>query len=171
MEKGFLIVLLAPLLSACATTPAPLATGPFADITPQAAQNQSLSGQRVRWGGSIVSTTPGQSDTCFEIVSRPLDSNARPEETDRSLGRFIACAPGFHDPAVYAKDREITVTGVLEAPVVSKIGDYDYRFPRVRAEQIYLWPKRIEYVPGYYYDPFYNPFWSPWPYRRWPYYW
>ncbi|HVO22942.1 MAG TPA: Slp family lipoprotein [Candidatus Margulisiibacteriota bacterium] len=166
------------LLSACAAPPAPLA-GSFQEITVQQAQQQDLTGQRVRWGGMIVRVTPGQNDTCFEIVSRPLDRAARPRWTDQSSGRFLACAQGFYDPAVYGAGRELTVVGTVQPSVVREIGQYDYRYPQVSVEQLYLWPQRAPnegyYAPppgtfGYpewwesYYGPYYGPY-GPWFYE------
>ncbi len=155
-------------LGACAKPPATLSGGPFAEISVLDAQTRDLTGQRVRWGGSIVVTTPEKDATCFEIVSRPLDGEARPRRTDESDGRFLACANGFFDPAVYAAGREVTVVGTLQTPTVRKIGEYEYRYPRVAAEHVFLWPKRepVEayYVSGPWPDSFWYPFWGPWPY-------
>jgi outer membrane lipoprotein len=113
--------------------------------------------------------TPRTDDTCFEIVRRPLDATARPRATDESDGRFIACATGFYDPAIYAEDRELTVVGTIVPPVSRPIGDYEYRYPRLAAEVVYLWEERAypvyapyPYGPYYgpwYYDPFWDPFW------------
>ena len=152
-------------LGACtATVPARLAQGPFANITQHMAQTENLVGQRVRWGGSIASVNPAKNETCIQVVSHPLDSAARPEDSDQTDGRFVACAPAFYDPAVYAIGREVTVVGILQIPSSGKIGKYDYLFPRVAADDIYLWPKRKIYQ-NYdpYYDPFAYPMMGPWP--------
>lgn len=153
----FLVVL---ALGACATEPpARLSGGSFAAVTPHMAQKQDLVGSRVRWGGTIASVSTHQSQTCFQVVSHPLDSSARPEGGDRTEGRFMACIAGFYDPAIYASGREVTVVGTLQVPFLGKIGEYDYRFPRVAAEAVYLWPKpepRQNYYP-----PYYDPFWYP----------
>ena len=90
--------------------------------------------------------------------------------TDRSAGRFIAVIDGFLDPALYAEDREITVSGVVEDAVTRKIGDYDYTFPRVRVNNYLLWPPRPEYdprtyPPPWYYDPWYPGYPYYYPYR------
>ena len=153
--------LMALILSACATTPpARLSGGPFSTITPSLARTRDLVGSRVRWGGTIAEVVPGKSETCFQVVGRPLDSEARPEEGDSTEGRYIACAAGFYDPAVYASGREITVTGTLESPQPGRIGEYEYRFPRVSADEVYLWPR---WEPAYY-----SPFWySPGPWGPW----
>ncbi|BBD79621.1 Slp family lipoprotein [Aerosticca soli] len=159
------------LLAACATIPKPL-EGIYPDVPLQTAQQGGASGTRVRWGGEIIQTEPGQEETCFYVLAHPLDSQARPKLDDKgnSQGRFIACRKGFYDPEVFARGREITVVGTLHGLVTKKVGQYEYAYPRVEADVVYLWPKRpvyVRYPPGYY-DPFWgDPFWGPWG----PYYW
>ena len=151
------------LVTACARPPKAL-RGDFPPITVRDAQVRSAVGERVRWGGMIVNAKPGKDVTCFEIVAKPLDGQARPIEGDETFGRFVACVPGFHDPAVYAPGREVTVVGTLAEPRTRRVGDYDYRFPVVKAETVYLWSRREERV--VYYDPWYDP-WGPFPYWGW----
>jgi outer membrane lipoprotein len=167
------------LLNGCFKPPAPLA-GTFAPISVTEARGGGLTGKRVRWGGVILSTTPGKEDTCFEILARPLNSKARPRRTDESKGRFIACAHGFYDPAVYSEGRDLTVVGTLQQPETHKIGEHEYEYPKVAAERVYLWPHRT-YSPTYYYYPgwtdwYLYPGWALWPYNYssplggpWPY--
>ena len=158
MRYHALLVALGLLASACARPPKPL-RGTFADITPADAHAKGAIGERVRWGGQIVSTKPGRDETCFEIVSKALEGEARPMNTDETLGRFIACAPGFYDPAIYAPGREVTVTGTLAEPTSHQVGEYEYRYAKVKAETVYLWPRPRERV--VYYDPWGDPFWDP----------
>jgi len=153
------------LLAGCATVPAPLAGNDFAATTPQQAVAQNASGQRVRWGGEIIKVEPRADRTCFEILSRELYDDARPKRRDRSQGRFVACKQGFLDPAEYPAGRDVTVVGAVDGTERHKVGDYDYTFARVDANEVYLWPKRADYPPGYY-DPFWgpcygDPFWGP----------
>jgi len=175
LPKNWLVIGILLILAGCATTPAPL-QGNFASITQQQAQQENHQGQRVRWGGEVIKTTPGKTETCFEILGHRLGDTGRPQTGDDNQGRFIGCAKGFYEPDVYAKGREVTVVGTLGTPVTQKIGEFDYRYPRVLIEQLYLWPKppkTYPVPPGYYspfYDPFYDPFWPGPFYRRWPYY-
>jgi outer membrane lipoprotein len=155
-------------LSACATIPKELAAGgPYSATTPQQAQTGTHEGERVRWGGVIIRTTPQTEHTCFEMMGLSLDSTAEPQSNDHSIGRFIACAKGFYEPALYVAGRTATFTGHIEGTEQQKVGDFLYSFPRLNADAVYLWPKRpnIVYVP--YYDPFWDPFW---PYYYRPYY-
>jgi outer membrane lipoprotein len=156
------------LLSACATVPQPL-QGNYATITSLNAQQSAANGTQVRWGGNIISTEPGQQSTCFYVLGRPLDDQARPvSDNNNSQGRFVACRTGFYDPEVFKPGREITVTGVIQGTMTRKVGDYDYAYPRVEANVIYLWPRR-QVMAGYPYGPgWYDPYWGPWgPWGGW----
>jgi outer membrane lipoprotein len=146
------VVLLAVVtLAACARPPRPL-QGEFPHTTVRDAQESDHTGERVRWGGTLADADVRRDETCFQVVSRPLDRRAAPRWTDETYGRFIACAPGFWDPDVYGKDREVTSVGTIEGTRVDKVGEYDYTFPVVRAEVIQLWPERPYYDDrGYYY--------------------
>jgi len=128
-------------LAACARPPANLA-GQYDRVTVQDAQTQPRQGVAVRWGGKLISTRPAKDQTCFEIASFPLDDTARPQPSDESPGRFIACTPGFYDPAVYVPGRDVTVAGALNGTMPGRVGQYDYTFPRVDATTVYLWPDR-----------------------------
>jgi outer membrane lipoprotein len=156
---------LSTLLAACATVPQPL-QGNFATVTTAGAQQGGANGTQVRWGGNIISTEPGQQSTCFYVLAHPLDNEARPvSDNTNTQGRFVACRPGFYDPEVFKPGREITVTGAVQGVVTRKVGDYDYAYPRVEANVVYLWPKRpvvvgYPYGPGWY-DPFWGPYWGP----------
>jgi outer membrane lipoprotein len=146
------------VLAACATVPAPLQGG-FAPLDPAHASEGGASGTPVRWGGTIISTEPGEQQTCFYVLSQPLDASARPREGGASMGRFVACHAGFYDPEVFTKGREITVTGTVHGTVSRKVGQYDYAYPRVEASTVYLWAPRPDIVR--YRDPFYDPWWGP----------
>lgn len=150
------------LLGACATIPQPL-TGQFANVSPNNAAIGTAN-QDVRWGGNIVKTVPGPTQTCIYALSRPLDSSARPHADGPSGGRFVACHDGFYDPEIFTKGRQITVTGALDGTLTRKVGNYDYPYPRVDADVIYLWPVRAVDRGGEFRYPYYDPFWAP---MRW----
>lgn len=155
------------LLGGCATIPKPL-VGNYAPVSTKSAQQGGAGGTKVRWGGEIIKTEPGPQQTCFFVLARPLDSQARPVRGNSGddQGRFVACRDGFYDPEVFTRGRELTVTGTLHGTVSQKVGDYDYAYPRVEADVVYLWPKRPVMVGGYGYGgyypgAFYDPFWGP----------
>ena len=139
MTRALLLLLLP--LAACMRPPQNLA-GKFEPITVPEAQASPREGLAVRWGGTLISTRPGKDQTCFELASFELDRRARPRPSDHSPGRFLACAPGFFDPAVYTPGREVTVVGALNGTTVAKVGEYEYTFPRVDAATVHLWPER-----------------------------
>lgn len=152
------------ILAGCASIPKPLA-GDYATVTSNEARGGGAGGTQVRWGGEIIKTEPGPQQTCFYLLSRPLDRQARPKigNSGENLGRFVACRDGFYDPEVFVRGRELTVTGTLHGTVSQKVGDFDYAYPRVEANVVYLWPKRpvaVNYPPGYY-DPFWGPGFGP----------
>ncbi|AXI83493.1 Slp/YeaY family lipoprotein [Xylella taiwanensis] len=163
-----LITLLA--LAACVTVPKPL-QGQFSTITPRDSVTNAQIGTLVRWGGKIIKTIPTHGQTCFEMMSRQLSPSGRPDSDtgDANDGRFIACRNGFYDPAVFEPGREVTFIGKIESYENTRIGEYDYRLPKVAADVIYLWPviREIEVVPVYPYGP-----WGPmgpwgWGHPRW----
>ena len=170
----FLTIVGALALSGCATIPQPLA-GNYAPVTLDAARSGTANAAQVRWGGEIVETQPQEQQTCFFVLAEPLDSQARPKAGGESLGRFVACKQGFYDPEVFAKGREITVTGTLNGTVQHKIGQFDYTYPKVEANNVYLWPKRPLYIQRPYdpwdrWGPWGDPFWGgwgPWGYGPW----
>ena len=130
-----LAVLLILLLAGCTAATVPT-FGPLPVIE---AQQQRVIGQRVRWGGDIVSVTARADHTCFEVVDRPLDRDARPLAGAPSDGRFYACTAGFYDPALYASG-QLTVVGCLERPTSKGLVDAGAALPRVATERLYLWP-------------------------------
>ena len=149
----------AVLLGACASQPKPL-QGEFAEITPRDATANDSTGASVRWGGRIVRTEPQANRTCFEMISTKLSAFGRPYwAADDTGGRFIACRTGFYDPAVFEVNREVTFTGRIDGYESRQVGQYDYRFPRVAADVVYLWPirERVDVVT--------RP--APWPWWGW----
>ena len=82
------LLLLVVAVAASARPPRDLG-GTFPEITVGEAQRGVGAGTRVRWGGSIVTVDVDHRDTCFDMVSRPLDRWARPQETDATQGRFL----------------------------------------------------------------------------------
>lgn len=177
MNIRILLPALASLaLAACATAPKPL-QGQFSPLTPQQtlSTDTAQATASVRWGGQIIETEPGANQTCFQVLSRPLNSMGRPmaSASDASEGRFLACRTGFYDPAVFQPGRDVTFIGRVDGQQSVKIGEYDYRLPRLAAEVVYLWPEQSIHTapPPYPHGPWgpYGP-WGPrwgWGWRGW----
>lgn len=152
-------IAVAAIASGCATQPRPL-QGEYAQITPRQAVERDATGAVVRWGGRIVDVEPQPNRTCFHMISTRLDAYGRPYwASDDVGGRFVACRTGFYDPAVFEKNREVTFTGRVDGYENRRIGQYDYRLPRVNADVVYLWPvrERVDVVT--------RP--APWPWWGW----
>jgi len=157
-------------LAGCATT-APEAIRENPPGNPSVAEVRTspdrFAGERVRWGGTIANVENRQRQTWIEIVARELDNRGRPTDGDTSYGRFIARLDGFVDPAIYSKDREITVVGNLAKALTRNIGKHPYRFPVVDVATHHLWAREQAARP-YYYDPFWYDPWYPYYYRPYP---
>jgi len=150
------------LAAGCATVPEPLA-GDFTDLYPEQAGEKSI-GTVVRWGGTIVDARPGREETCIEVLARELDHQSRPVDEDRAKGRFLACRDGLQDPVVFASGRDLTVVGRLAGFVDGRIGEFEYTYPRIDADTLFLWAEQPDFV--YYADPWlYDPWWH---YGRYP---
>lgn len=168
MTRTLLLLTAAATLTACATPPKPL-RGDFTPVAPGQIASAQRAGDVVRWGGRIVAVEPSPEQTCFEILGRDLSGSARPvRDADHSQGRFIACRAGFYDPAIFTTERDVTITGRIVDFQTRRIGEYDYRYPQVAAEVIYLWPQQAQ-ERLYYADPFWPGYagWG-WGYRHPP---
>ena len=168
MRNGICLVALL-LLTACVSVPEQI-QGTYADLTPARVDADSF-GRDVRWGGVLIDARNEPNRTCFEVLSRDLDSYLRPRIEDQTGGRFIACKPGFYDPEVFAHGREVTMTGRVSAIEVREVDDFSYRYPVIEVDGLVLWEVRDEVVvinypygpPGY---PYYwqSPYWGYYPY-------
>lgn len=162
-----LAILTGLLFSACTSIPEQL-NGEYTSLNPENATEKDI-GTPVRWGGVILETRPEANHTCFEILAKQLQKSMRPTNADQSGGRFVACKPGFYDPEVFEKGREVTATGKLIHIDIRKVGEYDYHFPVLDIEFLSLWPKRQNrihygaYRPYYWHYPYYGR------YYRYPY--
>ena len=158
------------LVAGCASIPEPLDGNYSEEFYPNQATDRSL-GANVRWGGVIVETRPEQDQTCIEILAQALDSRAHPRRSDDDFGRFITCKNEFIDPEIFVNGREVTTAGRLSGFRQGKVGEFDYEYPVVNADAIYLWPERVLDDVGYYPYPYHRGFW-PYYYgwRYYPYY-
>jgi len=67
--------------------------------------------ERVVLGGYILETVNEPDGTRLTLLQAPLDSRHKPKSQDLSQGRFVVETREFLDPAIYAKDRKVTVGG------------------------------------------------------------
>ena len=159
-----LLALLAALVVGACATPEAL-RGDYPEVTPRdagagaASETAAQSPGRVRWGGMILSLKNEQDRTCFEVLGKALNRNARPTLGDSNVGRFLACTDQYKDPAEFEPGRDITIVGSVDGAETRNVGDYAYRYPKVEAETLYLWPEQDAARTYYYaYDPFPYPY-------------
>ena len=164
--RFLLIPLLAMTLASCTTVPEQL-QGEYPDIEPTSVSPGAF-GTRVRWGGVILGSAHENGQTCLEILSRTLDKYLRPANEDYTAGRYIACKPGFQDPVVFARGREVTTIGQIRNIRVRELEGFPYNYPVLDTDTLVLWEKRRKVVVyrGYH-DPFYYRY--PWGYPYWGY--
>jgi len=162
------VCILSGWLSACAThIPEAIKKPPAENLSLQQVQKfpDKHRGKLIRWGGSIISSQNREAQTELNILAQVLDKDGEPQQGDQSYGRFIAVVKGFLDPAIYSKGRAITVSGRFESLEKRKIDQFDYFYPIINAEHIFLWdvPEKYDYYHyPYWYDPwypYYNPYW------------
>jgi outer membrane lipoprotein len=168
------LILIISLTGCASDIPPEIKTAPQNSPTVSMARADSgrFVGDLVRWGGVIAKVENRQNQTWIEIVARELDSSGRPRDGDFSPGRFIAVLPGFLDPAVYAKARAITVSGILEGSINQLIGQHSYSYLKVLADSHVLWkpiPRNNSYNYGYPYSGSYM-WYRPGPYRHYHHY-
>jgi outer membrane lipoprotein len=134
---------------------------------------EAFKGESIIWGGVIIETITRSDDTLMIVRQADLDFQKQPKDLDKSAGRFIIRYRGFLDPAIYSKDREVTVVGTIAGKEERPVGEHRYMYPVIDILDLHLWEKRIE--APYYYDPWYgDPFlypWRPYPWYRHPYWW
>ena len=163
VRRGLFLILVSALVAGCASQPFPetvmSSVNRAITITELRANPQAYIGQRVLVGGEILSTEPRASETEVEVLTRPLDSEGRPRRTDASEGRVLVRTKQFLDPAVYARDRRLTVVGTVAGGEDRRIGELPYLYPVIEAEYIKLWPRDPPPVEAY-----------PPPRWGWPYY-
>ena len=74
----------------------------------------------------------------IEVVEQTLDYLGRPEDTDRSLGRFLILHDGYIDTAIYARSRKVTVAGEVIGEKNRPLGEINYRYPLIKSKELHL---------------------------------
>ena len=133
-------LLLAVLVTACASVPQPL-IGEYSSFEPQQA-DQVAQDQSIRWGGVIIAINPAQEYSCLEVLGKRMSDRQRPINENGTIGRFIVCKNQFLDPENFAIGREVTVAGAIKQIEDRLVDGLVYGYPVVDASTIYLWAKR-----------------------------
>jgi outer membrane lipoprotein len=104
--------------------------------------------QVVMFGGKILETKASPTSSEITVLQLPLGTSDRPQDGDRSEGRFLLRSVQFLDPAVYRSGLLLTAVGRISGSEVRPIGGLDYAYPIVEAIEIKLWPERSPVYPG-----------------------
>lgn len=136
-----------------------------------AARPDEFRGKIVLLGGTIVQTVPKPKETEIEVVQKQTSSSGEPRLTDKSEGRFLVVVDRFLDPAIYQSGRDITVAGEVRGSEVRRLGEIDYRYPIITAQELHLWrrPAAPPAYPSYPYPFGYPAYWRWWHYPGYPY--
>jgi outer membrane lipoprotein len=129
-------------------------------------------GRLMLLGGYILETENTREGTVLIVLQAPLGYRDEPGSRELSQGRFLLRSIKFLDPAIYSKDRRVTVGGAVAGSQQRELGSGVYNYPVIDAQQWYLWPKDAYYVAPYYppYWGWYDP-WDSYPYMYPPFSW
>jgi len=106
-----LFFLPALLLAACVSTPFN-SDGVSLDQSPRDAVEGKVSvGERVIWGGVVVSSNNTQSGSEIQLLSYPLDYLQRPDQGYNSAGTVLVKTPEYLETTDFTPGRRITVSG------------------------------------------------------------
>lgn len=133
-------------LGACASGPKYDTARVDPGLTPQraAASADTARGERVLWGGVIISSTNLRTRSQIEVLAYPLTDNQKPDLSAKPQGRFLIVRPGYLETLDYTQGKSVTAIGSFDATQRGKIGESDYTYPVLAAEQIHLWPPESE---------------------------
>lgn len=133
---------LALLLSACASTPPINLKGADTSVTPgdAVAKPETTRGRRVAWGGTIVATHNLKETTEIEVLGYPLETSGRPDTGANPQHRFLLVRDGYLEPADYRSGRLVSAVGTLDGLRHGRVGEADYIYPILQADDVYLWP-------------------------------
>ncbi len=139
------------LLTSCSNLPPAIEDPPAYDLGYlEATTNMAkFKNAPVRWGGIIVEVENEPNFSALQVLAYPLGSNGRPDLDGANPGRFVMKSPGLLDPALYTKNKQITVAGLLAGTTERKIGNRTVQLPMVNANHIQLW-EEIDYYSPYY---------------------
>ena len=119
--------------------------GLFAEL--QTAADEHM-GEIVILGGKVIETKGYPVFSEITVLQLPLGKKDRPQDGDRSDGRYLVRSEQFLDPAIYPQGSLLTVVGKLSGSEVRSIGEFQYVYPIVEAIEIKRWPQARKTSPG-----------------------
>jgi len=137
-------IVIALMFSGCATPPFNLEGADRKMVPQQSLDDPSSLNKRVVWGGLIVGTRNFKDSSQIEVLSFPLGRNSEPQRSAKPQGRFLILQEGYLEPASYTSGRWISAIGTVAASQKGKVGEADYHYPVMRAENTHLWSESSE---------------------------
>ncbi len=137
----FNLAVISLMLAGCASPPFNLEGANLNSVPQQTLDDSASQDKRVVWGGLIVGMRNGKDSSIIEVLSYPLDSNSEPRRSSNAQGRFLIKQDGYLEPASYAAGRWISAIGSVQGSQKGKVGEADYLYPVMSAENTHLWPE------------------------------
>ncbi len=109
---------------------------PYADVQKEP---ERFTGKILMLGGIIVDSRNLKAGTQLEVLQQPLDGKGRPLETDETGGRFLVTTEQFLDTAIFHRGRAITVIGEVVGQQTHPLGQIEYRYPVLKAQDVHIW--------------------------------
>lgn len=130
------------LLAGCSSKPVLPTEGANRDISAKQVidTGKQYVGNRVLWGGVIISSNNLEGRTRLELLAYPLDSNLRPLTDKQAGNRFLVYQQGYLETADYSAGRQVSVVGTISGIEEGRLGEVSYKYPTIEAEQLHLWP-------------------------------
>ena len=122
--------------------------GPFSAL--QGAPQRYV-GEVVLLGGKIIETKPSSGTSEITILQLNLDSQVRPEDNDRSEGRFVVKVGQFLDPAIYKPGALFSLVGRVTGSEIRPVGEVNYVYPVLQALEIKLWSEPARTSPSFHF--------------------
>ncbi|MDY0222255.1 MAG: Slp family lipoprotein [Desulfobacterium sp.] len=141
------------LLGSCSVISRPIKkeAGAKVDFNQLIKYTDGYLGQTIILGGYVIEVENNEETTLVTVLQAPLDVSDSPLSRDKSQGRFIVSVDGFLDPAVYEKDRSITVAGIVEPPILRNIGTKQVKYIKVKGREIFLHSEKTPVYDDRYY--------------------
>ncbi len=143
MTRLFVPLAAGLILAGCATSPLDTSA-----VNSRATPSQVVGsvaahhGERVQWGGRIVSIANDNKRTLIEVLSYPVAYDGFPNTYRKPTGRFVLQHNGFLEPQDFAPGKLLTVVGTVDSLVTTSVEKTQFLIPLVNAEQLKLWPPK-----------------------------
>ncbi len=140
LTASMLLLALCLMLSACVSPPFS-SDGVARDVSPlDTLQEETIEvGQRIMWGGVVVSSNNNSEGSQLELLTYPLDYLQRPDANRRSTGRILINSTQYLETLDFATGKRVTAVGEFAGTATGKVGEAEHVFPIMNASDIHLW--------------------------------